>query len=178
MATPPPLPGIRRAGPPPLPGKGPPPLSSQRSGINAFDPQATQRSDRDIKEARGRNEGVWVSVDSTNVNRVRFDPEYDLDGKKTGMGEIQIEFLNLSLYSYPNRPASDFLDIIESSSKGRFVYYEARPSWPFKRLRGPQRKVTREMIAARSPRTAAQKRRTYTVGGRRGSHGAGGARIR
>lgn len=195
MATPP-LPSARRAppplparsAPPPLPARGGPPLlPSQRRGIQAFDPSSQAESDRNVTRARGKVTGIWVSVNSTNVNRVRFDPEYDLNGNTTGMGTITIEFLSLAMYEYAGRSLADYIDIIESSSKGRFAYYEIRgagPSrpgmgiWPSVRLRGPQRKVTSAMRGARAPRTAAQRQRTYTVGGRRGAYGAGGLPVR
>lgn len=183
MATPPPLPprrslpptsfgipepGRRGALPPALPGEGP----------TSFDPSGTVRSDRDIQEARGRTFGVWVSVNSQALNRIRFDPEYDLQGKLTGRGTITIEYLNLSQYEFPNRLNSEWFDLFESSSKGRYNWYRIRGHWPHRMIRGPQRRVTAAMRRARAPQTAAQARRTFTSGGRRGAYGQGGMPLR
>jgi len=136
-------------------------------------------SSRDVQRATGRTQGVWVSTNSTWVDRMRFDPEYDLDGNKTGRGIITIEFIDLSMFEYPDRSAADWMDLFESSSKGRFVYYAAS-GWAYKQLRkaslrGPALAAKK---ASRAPRGSRQKRRTFTVGGKRGAFGAGGKRAR
>lgn len=167
---PPPLPRqgpppLSVGGPPPLPGRSPPPLPWERPDDVSFDPNATIRSDRDIGRIGGYTYGVWVSANSTNVNRFRYDPYRDLKGNLTGSGIITIEFLDLSMYEYPDRPGLDYLDLFQSSSKGRFVYYEVRRDWKFIKLRGSQRKVTATMRAARAPVTKRQKQRTFKLGG-------------
>lgn len=168
--------------PPPLPSQRlPPPLPSQRPTGNEFDTLGRRQSTREepFLPSGGVFE-IWISTNSTNVNRIRCDRDRDRDGNPQKTGTITIEFLDLSLYEYPDRPLNDFLDLMTSSSKGRYAYYEVRgpgPSkpgmgiWPFRKLRGPQRKVTEAMKEARQPRTEEQKRRFYNVGGRRRAGG-------
>lgn len=154
-----------------------------------FSAGAQRISTRDVQRAGGRTFGVWVHFDSTNVYAAKVDPDYDLEGKLVGTGTITIEFLNGSRYAYPDRPMGDWFDLIESSSKGRFTYYEVRgpgPSrkgmgiWNHVELNGPTRSAdaVARMKAAREPRHAQQKKRTYTRHGKRGAYGAGGQRIR
>ncbi len=194
------------AGPP----RVPPPLPSQRTTIHTpghargapipgplpggadprvFDPNAERISTRDVQRATGRSEGVWIHFDSTNVYAAKVDPEYDLNGKKTGVGTIYIEFLSGAVYEYQNRPMGDWFDLIESSSKGRFTYYEVRGPgksvpgmglWPSTKIREATRsaETVAKMRKQREPRTEQQKKRTYTRGGKRGAYGAGGAYIR
>ena len=111
-----------------------------------------------------------------------------MEGKLTGVGSITIEFLDGSQYEYAGRPMSDWYDLIESSSKGRKVYFDVRgpgPSrngmgiWPFKKIRNATRSASqvRAMAARNQPRTAAQRQRRYTVGGKRNKYGAGGFRV-
>lgn len=154
-----------------------------------FSAGAERISTRDVQRAIGRSEGVWVEFDNTNVEMARVDPEYDFNGKKTGVGLITVQFLNGSQYEYPNRPMSDWYDIIESSSKGRKFYFDVRgpgPSrkgmgiWPFRQIRQATRTPAqvRALVERRQPRTAAQKRRTFTRGGKRAAYGAGGRSVR
>lgn len=171
---------------------GPPPLPSRLPGgadPRNFSPDAQRISTRDVQRASGRTEGVWVEFDSTNVERAKVDPDYNLDGKKTGTGTITIQFLNGSIYEYPDRPMGDWIDLIESSSKGRFTYFEVRgpgPSrkgmgiWTHRQIQQATRTAAEvaAMVAARQPRTREQKRRTYTRGGKRAAYGAGGRYIR
>jgi len=153
--------------------------------VGEFDQRARQQSGRDAPFLpRGSVFNQWISVNSTNVNRIRCDPDIDLKtGDQLGTGTISIEFLSLALYEYPNRPLNDFLDLFTSSSKGRYTYYEVRgpgPSmqgmglWqPFVKIRGPVRTPAqvRELAKARKPRTERQRRRFYNVGGRRNAGG-------
>lgn len=169
----------------------PPPLPSRPAGANPSNFPASARaiSTRDVQRASGRTEGVWVYFDSTNVYAAKVDAGTDSKGGKTGKGTITIEFLNGAQYEYPDRPMGDWLDLVESSSKGRFTYFEVRGPgksvpgmglWkPFKKVRGPTRTAAQvaAMKAAREPRHAAQQRRTYTRGGNRGAYGAGGRRL-
>lgn len=173
-----------RSGPPPLPGR------DVQADPRNFSGDAQRISTRDVQRAVGRMEGVWVDFDSQNVERARVDPDYDLDGKKTGTGTIIIQFLNGWEYTYDNRPMGDWLDLVESSSKGRFTYFEVRgagPSiegrtiWPYSKKRKFAERSAAQieaMVRRRAPRTAAQKRRTYTRGGKRQAYGAGGRSIR
>lgn len=177
----------------PLPSRsGPPPLPSRdvQADPRNFSANAQRISTRDVQRAVGRTTGVWVEFDSTNVMRAMVEPQYDLDGKMTGVGTITIEFLNGAQYEYADRPMGDWFDLIESSSKGRFTYYEVRGEgksvpgmglWkPCRKIRNATRSAAEvaRIKARREPRTAAQKRRTYTRGGKRGAYGAGGRRIR
>lgn len=176
-SVPPPLP-INRGRPVPAVI---PPLPGQRVG--EFADNAVRQSGRDaLFLPRGDVFGVWIAVNSTNLNRIRCDVDTDRNRNRLGTGTIYIEFLDLSLYAYPHRPLSDFLDLHSSSSKGRYAYYQIRgagPShpgkslWPFQKLRGPQRTAVEvaQLQASRQPRTAEQARRFYNVGGR---HKAGG----
>jgi hypothetical protein len=149
--------------------------------------QTPQRfSGRDAGPATGKNEGVWVAFASTNVMQARADPQYDLDGQKTGVGTITIEFLDGSQYEYDDRPMGDWYDLVESSSKGRFAYYEVRgpgKSRPGMGLWKPCRQIrkatrTAAQVAAlradRQPRGPKQRQRRFTVSGRRNAYGAGG----
>lgn len=118
-----------------------------------------------------------------------MDRYNDGNGGKATMGVIEIEFLSGATYQYHNRPIADFMDMVESSSKGRFTYYEVRgpgPSrpgmgiWPSIKVRDGWRTAAevRRMAHARRPRTAAQAKRTYTRGGQRGAFGKGGLPVR
>ena len=173
--------------PPPLPvnrGRSPlpPPLPGQRQG--EFDPNARVHSGRDVPFLPGGQLfGQWVSVNSTNVNRIMFEQDTDQQGNRLPTGSIYIEFLSLALYKYPGRTAGEFMDLFTSSSKGRFSYYQVRgpgPSvegmglWqPFIKLRGASRSASevRRLAQARQPRTERQRRRFYNVGGRRNAGG-------
>lgn len=171
----PPLPVRSAAVPPPLPPRGtPPPLPGQ---LNFQSGQ--QQSTRDVPFlAGGAILNQWIAIpDSTNVNRIRCDQDIDLNGNRLPTGTIYIEFLNLSLYQYNNRPMNDFVDLFTSSSKGRYTHFEVRgpgPSrpgmgiWPAIKLRGPLRSAaqTRRIARARQPRTQVQRLRYYNVGGR------------
>lgn len=149
---PPPLPP-RRGGPPPLPGAAPPPLPGDRPtdlpGSLAENPF---QSDRERYGADiGAPVGRWVGVVSTNVNRIKFDPNYDMEGQLTGDGTITVEFLSLAVYEYSDCPNAMWVDFVNSSSKGMFVYYRLR-DWPSqRRVRDGSRPVTRTMKRARDP---------------------------
>jgi hypothetical protein len=165
--------------PPPLPSRAaPPPLPTGRMG-------GTVTSDRDVQRASGRTTGVWVQVSSTNVEMMKVEPEYNLDGELTGVGTITIQFLNGAQYEYPDRPMADWYDLVESSSKGRKTYWDVRGPgrsrkgmgiWPFRQIRSATR--TPAQVAAlagrRQPQTAAQRARRFTRGGKRNAFGAGG----
>jgi len=162
--SPPALPSARMVVPPPLPG--------ERAG--EFDPLAPVQSGRDqLFLGRGQKFGVWIAVNSTNVNRIKCDQDVGPNGQRLPTGTIYIEFLDLSLYQYPGRPLNDFLDLESSSSKGRYVYHVVRNGWAFTKLRGAQRSAAEVAAIAesRQPRNAQQARRFYNVGGR---HQAGG----
>jgi len=153
-------------------------------------PASAQRiSTRDVQRSSGRTEGVWVHFDSTNVEMAKVDPQYDLQGKKTGVGTITVQFLSGAQYEYPDRTMGDWHDLVESSSKGRYTYFTVRgpgPShpgmglWPFRQLRSATRSPAEvaALVARRQPRTAEQRRRTFTRGGKRGAFGAGGRSVR
>lgn len=167
----------------PTRGMAPPPLPSRAMGTERV-------SGRDVTRATGRTHGVWVAFTSTNVERAKVDPQYDLKGELTGVGTITIQFLNGSQYEYADRPMSDWMDLIESSSKGRFTYYDVRGPgksvpgmglWkPCVQIGKPTRTPAEvaALAAKRQPRTAAQKRRTFTRGGKRQAYGAGGHWVR
>lgn len=190
MALPPPLPGRT----PPLPQR--PSIGSIPSGIrdphasgDNFSPNAARISTRDVQRATGSTFNRWVEFDSTNVMQAKVEPQYDLDGKLTGVGTITIEFVNGAVYEYENRPMGDWFDLIESSSKGRFSYYEVRGAgksrpgmgiWkPCKQIRKAFRTPAEVagIQAKRQPVGARQQARTYTRGGQRGAYGAGGKRL-
>lgn len=168
----------------------PPPLPSQRIPgplpPGDFDSNADRLSSRLMDNLPdGKVFGIWIATNSTNVNRIKCDPDLDRQGNQTGTGTIYIEFLSLALYKYPGRPLNDFLDLFTSSSKGRFTYYEVRgpgPSaegksiWPFVKLRGPQRtpEQVRELAAKREPLGGLPALRYYNVGGKYQAGGRGG----
>ncbi len=114
---------------------------------------------------------------------------YDPDEGNTGVGTIKIEFLNGAEWTYPGRSASDWLDLIESSSKGRYAYYQIRGPGPSRKGMGlwhgfesrPAWRSSAEvarMKRAREPVGRRQKRRLFTVGGKRNAYGAGGKMVR
>ncbi len=189
---PPPLPPNRSSGPPPLPGtRGVSPVSPPpRSGIaNQFDlNQGSQRvSTRGVNRATGNSEGVWFSFNSTNVNRAMVQPQYDLDGNKTGVGTITVEFVSGATYTYEDRPMGDWYDIISSSSKGRHGYYVIRgpgapipgkSNWPFTKIKDAWRtkEQIKAIIDAREPTTKRHKKRFFQIGGK--THGIHGMRAR
>ena len=119
---------------------------------------------------------------------MRYDPNHYNQNVQQPNGTITIEFLSGATYAYANRPVADWLDLFESSSKGRFVYFEVRgpgPSrkgmgiWSSVKIRDAWRTAAevRRMAQARRPMTAKQRQRTYTRGGKRGGYGAGGLAI-
>src|SRR5689334_7269904 len=124
------------------PSRIPPPLPSRIPVRSAFDPYAIGRqfdrpeeggrvSTRDVQRASGSTYNQWIATNSTNVNRMRYDPDIDPHtGGNLGHGTITIEFLDLSMYKYPGRSVADWLDLFESSSKGRFAYYQIRGAGP------------------------------------------------
>jgi len=191
----------------PQPAKGPPPLPRRPSSTGAlppalpknqpidpsrFDMRDSQRaSTRSVNRQTGRTENQWFSFDSTNVNRAKVDPDYDLEtGEKLGTGTITIEFVNGAEYEYPDRPMSDWYDLITSSSKGRKTYFDIRGPgrsrkgmglWrPFRQTVQAWRskQEIRAIKAAREPATAAHRRRTFSRGGQTNAYGKGGKRIR
>lgn len=179
--------------PPPLPsrsaaGRSLPTRDTAADPAN-FSANAQRISTRDVQRAVGRSEGVWFEFDSQALMGGKVDPEYDLDGKKTGRGLITIEYVSGAVWEFADRPMSDWYDLIESSSKGRFNYYEVRGPGPSRKGMGLWKPATEIKKAWRSsaeiaairyrrePRTRAQKRRTYTKGGRRQAFGAGGQRV-
>lgn len=122
---------------------------------------------------------------------MRMDRDSDGQGGKAQTGVITVEFVSGETWQYPNRSIADFVDMVESSSKGRFAYYEIRgpgPSsqvkgrglWPGTKIRDAWRSAAeiKRIRHARRPITAAQKQRTYTRYGKRGGYGAGGLAIR
>lgn len=180
--------------PPPLPSRAvPPPLPSRSRDAYAtpsqFDPNRGRISTRDVQRASGQTYSVWVSVNSTNVNRMKYEPDRDSEGNQKAQGTIWIEFLSGATYAYPNRPLADWIDLFESSSKGRFVFWEVRgpgPSrqgmgiWPSIKIRDGWRTSSeiKSMQRKRQPVTAQQRKRTYTRHGQRGAYGKGGVKIR
>lgn len=172
---------VSRAVPPPLPGQSrlPPPLPGERPG--EFDPRADVHSGRDqLHLGRGQKFGVWIATNSTNVNRIKCDQDVDAQGNRLPTGTVYIEFLNLSLYQYSGVPLNNFLDLESSSSKGRYVYYVVRESWPAGvQLRGPMRSAaeTARLAALREPHGTDRQgqpraNRYYNVGG--GNRNRGG----
>ena len=182
MALPPPLPSLRlppplpfgRGGPPPLPGSRLPPLlPSQRTNTDQFDPTGEYKSDREnqFNIKRSYVDGTWISVNSTWLNRIMFKSkqEVNISGevKQAEYGDMYVEFLSLALCMYPNTPRSDFVDLLNSSSKGRWTYYEAKLKHRrYTLLRQAQRKVTSAMKLKREPITQFGKKRTYRVRGK------------
>lgn len=195
MALPPPLPAPRAR----LGGPGGPPLLPSQRGTTAnpyavgsqFDPNrvGNRVSTRDVKRVSGSIYGVDFFPNSTNVNRMRCDRDVDANGEPLNKGTITIEFLSGATYKYADRPITDWMDLVESSSKGRFTYFEVRGPgksrkgmgiWSGVMVRPAFRSKSEvaDMRRKREPVTAEQRKRTYTRGGRRGAYGAGGVRIR
>ncbi len=128
----------------------------------------------------GTTYGVWIAFSSTNVYAGMYEPDYETrggDSVRTGKGTITLEFLDGSKYEYPGRSAADWLDIISSSSKGRYAFYNIRgpgPShkgmgiWTFRQVSGPTRSKAEvaRMRAQREPTTAKQRQRTYISRGK------------
>lgn len=154
------------------------------------DSQGTFISLRDVDRAKGNVVGRWIIFNSQVIEKARFDYQYDLQtGERRNVGVIKIEYITLKMCGFPDRSLADFLDIIESSSKGRFNWNEIRgpgPSvegqslWPFYVIKDKSRtpKEVKRIQATRAPIGAAQKRRTYTRGGQRNVFGKGGRRVK
>lgn len=175
--------------PPPLPwnarqaaARSPQGSASDRTATpDQFDKRSQAYSSREAEFARNRTYSRWVAANSTWVNRMRFDPQFDFDGDPTGQGTITIEFLDLSMFEYEGRSTADWLDILESSSKGRYAYYVIlKRRWPYTQLKKASRtsREVHEIAEKRNPRTKKQKRRTFTVGGQRNAFGKGGKRLK
>lgn len=142
-------------------------------------------SGRDQGPVKGRTFGQWVGFASTNVEMAKVEPQYDLEGNLTGVGTITAQFLSGAQYEYADRPMSDWYDLVESSSKGSFAYYEvrgpgkSRPGmglWkPCKQIRKATRTSAQvaALAAKRQPKGAAQRQGRYTVRGRRNAYARG-----
>lgn len=202
MATPPPLPNrgkglaIRQfTSPVPyqfdnMPGMPSRPDNPNPRPADPNNPNEVAISLRDVDRAKGNVVGRWIIFNSQAINKARFDYQTDLrTGERLNVGTIKIEYINLKLCGFPDRSLADFLDIFESSSKGRFNWEEIRgpgPSvagkskWTFYTIRD---KVltpaqVKKLQKSRAPIGAAQKRRTYTKGGQRNVFGKGGRRVK
>jgi hypothetical protein len=191
----------------PQPVKGPPALPRRASSTGALPPMLPQNmpkdpskfdltggvqraSTRSVNRQSGKTEGVWFAFDSTNVNKAKVDAQYDIDGKKTGVGTITIEFVSGATYEYADRPMSDWFYLITSSSKGRKAYYDIRGPGRSRKGMGiwkpciqtvqawRSKSEIRAIKAAREPVKAKHKLRTYTRGGKMNAFGKGGKRIR
>jgi len=191
MALPPPLPARV---PPPLPSRGPapPPLPGQSPLSFAPDPEDRflrhRGRDVDTLFQGGRFFGQWIAVNSTWLYLVRFDVETDtpirhrsgqlqIQSRSIGggvTGTMRIEFVSGAICRYDNFPTADYMDLITSSSKGRYVYYQIKQGKvPYTLERGPTRspEQVRALVKARQPRTAFQRARYYNVGGKRRAGG-------
>ncbi len=177
--------------PPPLPARsGPPPLPIRDAhALRSNFAIGSKISTRDVARGTGKLFGDWVNFDSTNVMRAKYEPNVDSQGNRQPIGTIWIEFVSGAEYKYRNRPAGDFMDLVESSSKGRFSYYEVRGEGPSHKGMGLWKPCEQTRQAWRSkaeqasirkkrqPVGAKQQQRTYTRGGKRRAFGAGGKRL-
>jgi len=116
------------------------------------------------------------------------DPYYDLEtGGKTGFGTITVEFVSGAMYEYENRPMGDWMDLITSSSKGRYGWYvikgpgppvKGKSRWPFKQIKEAwrSRDQIKAIVDARQPKTRQHKKRFFKRGGK--TYGIHGMRAR
>ncbi len=176
--------------PPPLPARGgPPPLPSREAhALRSNFAIGSKISTRDVARGTGKLFGDWVNFDSTNVMRAKYEPNVDSAGNRQPIGTIWIEFVSGAEYRYRNRAAGDFMDLVESSSKGTFAYDEIRGpgksipgmgKWkPCEKIRSAwrSRAEQNEIKRKRQPIGAKQRARTYTRGGKRNAFRLGGAR--
>jgi hypothetical protein len=120
--------------------------------------------------------GDWIGFSSTNVNRAKYEPNFGFpSGKQLPTGTVQIEFVSGALYEYQDIPESDFLDLVLSSSKGRYTYFHVRGKGPsrkgmsvapwdnFRMIHGPTRSKSkiRDIMRARRPQVARHHLRYY-----------------
>ena len=64
-------------------------------------------------------------VISSNVASIGYD-----ENTQT----LEVEFLNRSIYQYFNVPASIYDEFMKASSKGKFLHYQIKNSYPFSRV--------------------------------------------
>lgn len=62
--------------------------------------------------------GEWLYVTSSNVKAIQYDDKEQL---------LTVEFLNGSVYQYPNVPEVEAMDFATAPSKGRWVWQHLRP---------------------------------------------------
>lgn len=111
--------------------------------------------------------GKWHDVLSTYLNRVRFDwasnwgggPPWPPGGGEQRKGYLTVEFLDLAIVEYPGETFQTFSDLINSASKGSYMWY-ASSGLQHKtgnKIRDGQRTVTQDMkdkrdLPGRNPR--------------------------
>lgn len=180
--VPPPLPG--RGVPPPLPSRPQPPLRpGERVGEYDQTPGVFRQHSRDVEFlTTGDVFDVWIAVNSTWLMKVMFKRyrKKDAGGVPTteyepsGLGRMWIEFVSGAVCRYENFKANDYLDLVTSSSKGRYVYYQLKQTkYPYVLENGPTRSAAeiQRIVKAREPQTQYQKRRYYNVAGKRNAAG-------
>lgn len=107
--------------------------------------------------------GEWYDVLSTWLHRIRFDwasphgkgqpfaEPVDESDLRESLGYLTVEFLDLAVVQYV-QPWKVFFDMLNSSSKGRFMHHASArlTDQPYDEISGPKRKVTKAMRDARS----------------------------
>lgn len=153
----------------PLPRDGTPEKEAPVEGRFGF------RSDREVGMFRddvyiAPLVGEWYDVLSTWLHRIRFDwtspngkgqpfaEPVDQGDLRESLGYLTVEFLDLAVVQYV-QPWKVFFDMLNSSSKGRFMHHASAhlATQPYDLISGPKRKVTKAMRASRD----VKKRTTY-----------------
>ena len=167
--------------PPPLPRRLIPPLRPGQDPL-AFDPRAHQQHGRETSFRPTGNllGGEWIAFNSTWINRGAFLQGEDAQGNRLPTGTMYLEFVDGAQAMYRNFPANDWLDLVSSSSKGRYVYYQIKErKVPYQLINGAtrSREEVKAIIAARQPKTGYQSRRYFNVGGKRNAGGGVPSRL-
>ena len=65
---------------------------------------------------------TWISVDSSNLEAVKYDPEKE---------QLAIRFKGGRTYLYGGVPPSVFLDLLDAPSKGKYVWKHIRDRYAY-----------------------------------------------
>ena len=65
------------------------------------------------------------SVSSSNLKSVGYSAEYQT---------LEIEFVNGAIYQYYNIPKNIYEELMQASSKGKFVHQQIRNAYPYSRV--------------------------------------------
>ncbi len=86
--------------------------------------------------------GIWVGFASSYTNRALWWPDGgDVNAR---VGSLFVEVLSLAVFRYDHVGDTQWRDFLDSSSHGQWFYYQMGAR-PYHTLRGPQRKVTRQI---------------------------------